>query len=102
MKDTANYQQTEYFPCNIVSIESWRDPDSGWYWNNSFPIGEYKIPDHVFFSNRKLLHFLREDVDELSQASKGKLRVDRSADSIVEIQVKSTYEPILAIHLLTA
>lgn len=93
MKPTP--QSTHSTPCQIVTIEAWNSPE-GWTWNQSFVVKvKDDIDDTTLYSNRRLLAYLRTFV--LASGSKGKVKVDRSAESIIEIQRRSDSEPIVAV-----
>ncbi len=80
----------------IRTIDAWRDPE-GWTWNQSFHVKDAELPDKILYSNTRLLRYLRTFL--LSEGSKGRLSVCRDADSIIEIQIRGTREPIAAVML---
>jgi len=86
-------------PMKLLSIDAWRD-DTGWTWNNHF-----LLEDGIFMTDptpRKVLRLLRQ-WGYLSQDSRGKCRVDMGGaymDTFIEVQVKSTGEPILALSMI--
>jgi len=89
--------ESKYSNWELVSVESWRDWDGGWSWNNIHKLEPNIVFEESKLTPRTILRHLRK-WGFLSPKSKGKLRVDIQ-DSIIEIQIKSTYEPILALIL---
>jgi hypothetical protein len=81
----------------VTSIEAWREPEGGWTWNSSYKAGTVEIPADA--SNVEILKAMR-DAGYLSEKSKGKVRVEHMpyADTMIEIQEKSTGEPLFAIE----
>jgi len=77
----------------LLSIDAWRDPDSGWTWNDVRLIEENIYISHPV-SNRRLLNFMRSN-NWLNDYSKGRIAVKDTGYDI-EIQNKNTSEPIFA------
>lgn len=81
----------------LLSISALRD-DCGWSWNDVSVVDEkvdMDTVDGLYGNSRKFLKFARDN-GWLSEASKGKVKVEFS-DDIIEIQSKNTSEPILAL-----
>lgn len=81
----------------VVSIEAWREPDGGWFWNAAYnlPVKPSFDPDEM--TPRKLLRLLREE-DVLSNWSKGRVRVVEFGECDFEVQDKGTREPLIAVQ----
>jgi hypothetical protein len=75
----------------LRSIEAWREPEEGWYWNQSFHCEKVEFADPT---PRKVLQWLREN-EYLTETSKGKVLVEDHGD-VIEIIKKNTGEPIYA------
>jgi len=87
--------EVKFYSAELRSIDAWREPEGGWTWNAS-----YCLEDGLYFgedalTTRKILAALRE-WKFLSEASKGRLRVEHDWP-ILEIQMRGTYEPVLAL-----
>lgn len=82
---------------DVLSIDAWNGPD-GWTWNASFKAGEIAVDPA--WSTRKLLRAFRE-AGFLAAASAGRCRIDNDgADpTTIEIQDRSTGEPLFAIRV---
>lgn len=86
------------YQIEIRSIDAWREPcpDACWTWNAS-----YMLENDIFIvgeiTARRILNLLRK-WGYLSKASKGKLSVQDAGD-LIEIRLKSTQEPILAVFV---
>ena len=92
-------ENIEYEKFNLVSIDAWKDPDTGWYWNNFFMVERdiYFSLDNI--TPRKIAKFLRK-MGALTDHSKGRIIVDMSCDECIEIQDKNTREPLFALTQL--
>lgn len=83
----------------VLSIDAIRDEMGGWQWNCAYTTG-LEFPEELLeASNRKILAWMR-DHGPLSNASKGKIKVEEYGDHGLEFQVKSTSEPIFAIEVM--
>ena len=82
----------------VVSIDAWRDPEGGWFWNNQYRCGAIEIASDDLSKPRKLLSTLRK-AGILTAKSAGRVRVDYSGSDpeTIEIQNKNTGEPLVAI-----
>jgi hypothetical protein len=89
--------ESKYSSWKLVSVVSWREWDVGWSWHSMHTLEPNIIFEESKLTPRTILRYLRK-WGFLTQESKGKLRVDIQ-DSIIKIQIKSTYEPILALIL---
>lgn len=80
----------------VVSIDAWRDPETGWYWNDQRRCGTIDIDPQ--WSTRKLLRAFRE-AGYLATSSAGKCTVDvaGSDPDTIEIQDRRTREPLFAV-----
>jgi hypothetical protein len=79
----------------IRDIEAWRCPD-GWTWNNSMVIAEgIDLPDKTTATPRALFRWLRDN-GYPSEHSIGRVRLEDCWPTL-EVQDRSTYEPILAL-----
>ena len=76
----------------IRSIEAWREPDGGWYWNNSYVIGSLVFEEPT---TRRILRVFREE-GYLSEESKGRATVWTDGE-MFEIQDRRTGEPVFAL-----
>lgn len=83
----------------ILSIDAWRDGD-GWTWNNHWKVGEISREDFAkLTTNRRLLGYMRRE-GYLGLGSRGIVQVESPGcyeDVFIEIQLKSTGEPLYAI-----
>lgn len=81
---------------NILSIDAWRDADSGWTWNNWFRIGSITRAElDALDTDRKILRYMRAS-GYLSAQSAGRVSVDDDGYNVV-ILARGTREPIFAI-----
>jgi hypothetical protein len=85
------------YKAELRSIDAWRDPDSGWIWNDSFFLEDGIYMEENQITSRKLLRNLRK-WGYLSDYSKGRVRMVDYC-SIIEIQLKNTGEPLLALFM---
>lgn len=93
----------KYHNCTLISIDAWRDSEGGWDWNDMHKV-EHDImiseDSDILSNSRKCLAWFRQQ-GWLTDASKGKVRVDFNDDIIdgilIVIENKNTGEPILAL-----
>ena len=78
----------------LLSIDAWRDPEGGWFWNQWYSAGEFDLEENE--SNRSILRKLR-DAGFLNEQSKGKVAVEDDGYNVV-IMTKGTREPLFAIE----
>lgn len=90
---------TETKEIRILSIDAIRDEMGGWQWNQAYTTGREFPEELLEASNRKILAWMR-DHGPLSEASKGKIKVEEYGEFGLEFQVKSTCEPIFAIKVM--
>ena len=86
-----------YFRFELRAIDAWGDPEGHWVWNNSYVLADDLVFHETELTPRKILKALR-NWGYLSQGSKGRVRVVDEGE-LIEIQEKSTGEPILALLL---
>ena len=76
----------------VRQVEAWTDPESGWYWNNSFYIGSFTTSAKD--EKRAFTRFLKNNGIVFF---KGKTVIDVQDDGfILEIQDRKTKEPLFA------
>jgi len=83
-------------PLKILEVDAWRN-EEGWYWNNACTLetGVHISP----ITPRRVARLLRQ-WGYLTDESKGRILVEMDLfgeDVFIEIQVKSTKQPLLAI-----
>ena len=88
----------------LLSIDAWKDPDGGWFWNDMLKLEEdIWVPEDssLHTSNRSLLKYFRENLGVLNDYSKGRVAIDRN-DDIMDgvlwvVCSKNTGQPIFAL-----
>lgn len=81
--------------CKILSIDAWRDPDGGWFWNSWYDTGiTYYLEDGE--TTRSILKNLR-DYGLLTEQSKGRVSIEDDGYNLVIVE-KNTREPLFAIE----
>ena len=76
----------------VRQVEAWTDPDSGWYWNNSYYIGAFTTSAKD--EKRAFTRFLKNNGIVFF---KGKTIIDvQDGGFILEIQDRKTKEPLFA------
>lgn len=82
----------------ILSIDAWREPDGGWFWNNWFHVGSISGEDfeRIEGNARKTLKWFRDN-GYLKSTSGGKCEVDDDQYNLV-ICARSMHEPLFAIE----
>ena len=76
----------------IRQVEAWIDPDSGWYWNSSYFIGN--MTTSAKDEKRAFTRYLKKQGIVFF---KGKTIIDvQDGGSILEIQDRKTKEPLFA------
>ena len=89
---TQNYNG--YLKCHLLSIDAWRY-ENGWSWNNWYTLEEnIFIPEGL--GNRELIRFFRENLNVLSDYSKGRVEIDDDGYNIVVCN-RNTHEPLFAL-----
>lgn len=91
---------TRIGPCpqctlRVLSIDAWRDPEGGWFWNNWHHIGHVPA-EPVDMPPRRLLRAMREH-GFLNNYSKGRLAVEDDGYNVVILR-KSDGMPVFAIE----
>jgi len=82
--------------CKVLTIDAWREPEGGWTWNQWYDTGRtFELEENE--TNRSILKKMREDLELLSEASKGKVAVEDDGYNMV-IAIRGTMEPMLAIE----
>ena len=82
--------------CKVLSIDAWRDMEGGWTWNAWYQLQDMEeVYIAADISNRALLKYCRDELEILSDASKGKIAVEDDGYNIV-IMLKDTREPLFA------
>jgi hypothetical protein len=96
--------ETTYYKCRLLSIDAWRDPEGGWYWNDMHTIEEgifIAEDSDLLDSSRKLLTYFRDNLCVLSDKSKGRVFVDfdnHMMDGVlIVVHHKGTGEPLFAL-----
>ena len=79
----------------VLSIDAWRDPKCGWFWNNWFHVDDVPA-ELVDMSPRRLLRAMRER-GYLSNYSKGRMTVEDDGYNVVILR-KSDGMPEFAIE----
>lgn len=84
-----------FIKTRLLSIDAWRDPDGGWYWNNWFTIeeGVFFKPE-VLDSPRMLLAYCRK-AGWLTAESAGRCAVEDDQFNVTVLD-KNTREPLIA------
>lgn len=90
-------REQTYYKIELREIDSFRDSEGTWIWNESYVLADDLICCEADFTPRKILKELRK-WGYLSPASKGRVRVVDEGD-LVEIQEKDTEKPILALFI---
>jgi len=95
---------TTYYKCKLLSIDAWRDPEGGWYWNDISTIEEgicIAEDSELLSSSRKLLKYFRDNLCVLSDKSTGRVFVDFGHDLmdgvLVVVHHKGSGEPLFAL-----
>ena len=88
-------EKERYFRAYLVNIDAWKE-DGGWTWNASYTVERDIIMADSAITPRKITKLLRK-MDFLSDASKGKVRVEMGLWPLVEVQLKSDGMPICAL-----
>jgi hypothetical protein len=81
----------------IRGIDAWKD-DCGWYWNDSWLIESDVVFGKDALTPRKIAKALRE-WGYLSEASKGRIRLESTDGESWEVLNKDTGEPVLALMI---
>jgi hypothetical protein len=86
--------EEKYYKFQLRDVDAWANPEGGWSWNDS-----HVLEEDIFFADSRItprivLRKLRE-WRFLSEESKGKVRFVEDWP-VLEVQIKSTGEPILA------
>lgn len=81
----------------ILSIDAWRE-DFGWTWNNWFTVDEISLETFQSLdTNRKVISFLRNELNLLSESSKGRVRIVDDNYNLM-IEDRSNGRPLYAIE----
>ena len=88
-------KEARYFKADLLSIDAWKE-DGGWTWNASYTVERDIIMADSAITARQVTKMLRK-MDFLSDASKGKVRVEMGLWPLVEVQLKSDGMPICAL-----
>lgn len=88
-------EKEAYYKADLVSIDAWKE-DGGWTWNASYTVERDIIMADSAITARKVVKMLRKR-DFLTQASKGKVRVEMGLWPLVEVQLKSNRMPLYAL-----
>lgn len=93
------------YNCTLLQIDAIKDEcGGGWDWNNLFKLeSDIMISDdsELLTSSRKLLKYFRDDLQVLSEYSKGRVSIDWNNgivdDVLITVCNKNTGEPIFAL-----
>ena len=88
-------EKEAYYRADLVSIDAWRGYE-GWTWMDSLVVERDIIMAESTITPRKVTKMLRK-MDFLSDASKGKVRVEMGLWPLVEVQLKSNRMPLYAL-----
>ena len=88
-------EKEAYYRADLVSIDAWKE-EGGWTWNASYIVERDIVMADSAITPRKVTKLLRK-MDFLSDASKGKVRVETALWPLVEVQLKSDGMPICAL-----
>ena len=88
-------EKEPYYRADLLSIDAWKE-DGGWTWNASYFVERDIIMADSAITARKVTKMLRK-MDFLTQASKGKVRVEMGLWPLVEVQLKSNGMPLYAL-----
>lgn len=84
-----------YYKADLVNIDAWKE-DGCWTWNASYTVERDIVMADSAITARKVTRMLR-DMGFLTQASKGKVRVEMGLWPLVEVQLKSNGRPLFAL-----
>ena len=87
-------KEARYFKADLVSIDAWKE-EWCWTWNASYIVERDIVFGEDAITPRRVTALLRK-MDVLSEGSKGKVRVSDEWP-IIEVQIKSTGQPIFAL-----
>ena len=88
-------EKEAYYRADLVSIDAWRE-DGSWTWNASYTVERDIVMADSAITPRKVTKLLRK-MGFLSDASKGKVRVETALWPLVEVQLKSNRMPLYAL-----
>jgi len=92
------------YNCTLLQIDAIKDECGGWDWNNLSKLESgIMITDdsELLTSSRKLLKYFRDNLQVLSEYSKGRVSIDWNNDImdgvLITVCNKNTGEPIFAL-----
>ena len=88
-------KEARYFKADLLSIDAWKE-EWCWTWDASYTVERDIIMADSAITPRKITKLLRK-MDFLSDASKGKVRVEMGLWPLVEVQLKSNGRPLFAL-----
>lgn len=96
--------EEQYHRCQLISIDAWKEPEGGWFWNdlNKIEEGIYIAEDSkVLNSSRSAIKYFRENLGVLNDNSKGKVSIDFNNDImdgvLLVVSARGTGEPLFAL-----
>jgi len=84
-----------YYCCELRSIDTWKDCDGLWYWNDSCNLENDIWIEENSFTPRRIFKMLRNG-GYLTEYSKGKVKLEECWP-VFEIQLRSNNKPIFAL-----
>lgn len=86
----------EYRKFNVLSIDAWREPEGGWFWNQWYTLEKGVVFSEDALTTRSILTALRK-WGYLTPGSKGKLAVEDDGYNLV-VLLRNSGQPLLALE----